>query len=441
MIKKLFKRLRSQKLLSMLSSVSGALLATLTFAILARGLSKEDFGVFGVYLTITTLADMMRNGLTGRPLIKFYSEAQSDEERDEILGSGWYQGAQVSLLIAGLGSLILGLIYAWQPSEEFKLYLLFFAPFMLLTLPMNLGTWALNARLRFDQMIWIRMSMQGAYILGALYLYWQEGGIVMALGVYLLANTLSSVVSLLMKWDGWPLLSYAMKERRLAIWRFGKFSMGTLLGGNLLRSSDIFILRIFLGPEAVALYQVPQRLVSLAEIPLRALVSFSFPALAANKKQAGSDAFRTEFEKSAGFAFLLILPFALASFIFAEPLVVLFGGEAYQEAAIILRWFSVYMAIISIDRYGGMALDILDRPNINMYKVFLMLIVNVVGDLIAVQVSKEVSWVAFVSIFTFSSGIVFGFYYLRDSLPFRAGKWLISGFQEGLAIVKKLVRK
>lgn len=441
MIKQLLKRFRSQKLLSMLSSVSGALLATFTFAILARALSKEDFGVFGVFLTLTTLADMMRNGLTGRPLVKFYSEAENEQEQKQILASGWHQGAQVSLLIALLGSLILGLLYYFKPHFEFRLYLIFFAPFMLLTLPMNLGTWALNARLRFDLMIWIRTSMQVSYILGALYLYWRGGGIEMALWVYLIANGISSALCLLMGWDGWRLLGASLKERRKALWHFGKYSMGTLLGGNLLRSSDIFILRIFLGPEAVALYQVPQRLVSLAEIPLRALVSFSYPALATKRRQAGEEAFRQEFEKSAGLAFLLILPFALASFIFAEPLVVLFGGEAYQDAAIILRWFSVYMAIISLDRYGGMALDILDRPNINMYKVFMMLIINILGDIVAVSLSQEVSWVAFVSIFTFSSGIVFGFYYLRHSLPFRALSYLISGTQEGMRIVKKLVRK
>lgn len=424
-----------------MSSISGAALGTLTFMILARALSKPEFGIFGTFLAAHTLTDMLRNGIVGRPLIKFFAEANTDPDRHEITGSAWKLGWYSSLITGFVGSLAFGIYYLYEPSQEFLLYTLFFLPLMLVTLPFNMGTWILNAQLRFDKMIWIRSSMQVIYITGALLAWYFNYGIWFIFWVFTVSNLIPSLLSLFAGWDQVKTMTRASKSGIRKMWKFGRFTMGTLLGGNLLRSSDIFIIRAFLGAEAVALYQVPLRLVNLIDIPLRALVSFSYPSLSKQNAGAQGKAFNQQFDLNAGFAFLLLLPLAAAAFLFAEPLVVLFGGEEYASAASILRVFAVFMAITSIDRYSGMALDILNRPEVNMKKVYLMLSVNIIGDLIAVQLSDNLEWVAMVTIFTFSSGIIFGFYFLKDILPFHFYNWLKSGISEIARIVNKLVRK
>lgn len=435
------RNFKSQKFLSLLSSISGAALGTLTFMILARALSKPDFGVFGTFLAAHTLTDMLRNGIVGRPLIKFLAEANNQQERKEITGSAWKLGWYSSGITGIVGSMAFGLYYWYAPSQEFLLYTLFFLPLMLITLPFNMGTWILNAQLRFDKMIWIRTSMQVVYIAGALIAWYLNFGVWFVFWVFTIANLVPSILSLFAGWDQVKTIARASKAGIGKMWKFGRFTMGTLLGGNLLRSSDIFIIRAFLGAEAVALYQVPLRLVNLIDIPLRALVSFSYPSLSKQNALSQGEGFKQEFDVNAGFAFLLLLPLAVAAFLFAEPLVVLFGGEEYATAAGILKVFAVFMAITSIDRYSGMALDVLNRPEINMKKVYLMLSVNIIGDLIAVQLSNNLEWVAMITIFTFSSGIIFGFYFLKDILPFHFLNWLRSGAGEITRIVNKLVRK
>lgn len=442
MIKKVISLLRSQKMLSMLSSVSGAILGLLTFALLARTLSKSDFGIFSIFLAFQTVFEMLRNGLVGKPLIKFVAESDETELSNNIIGSSWRFGLLSSVLVGLVFSILFLVIYLVNGDHDFLLYCYYFLPVALLSLPSNMATWVLNARLRFDKMIWIRTSMQMIYIAGVAYAFFYDlADLNFIFIVYLLATLVPSIISLVAGWDGLSNIKYATKAKSKELYLYGRYTMGTLIGGTLLRSSDDFLIRFFLGPEAVAIYQIPQRLVNLIDIPLRALVSFSFPSLARANKSGSKTKFRDEFELSTGFAFVVLLPAAVATFIFADYLVVLLGGADYAESAILLRIFAFFMAFTALDRYSGVGLDVLDRPKVNMNKVMIMLLINIVGDLIALYVFADIRWVAFVSILTFAGGTLFGFRYLKDIIPFRFFHWSKLGLHESMRLVKKLVRK
>jgi len=442
MIAKLISLLRSQKALSMLSSISGAALGLITFGLLARTLSKTDFGIFSIFLAFQTVFEMLRNGLVGKPLIKFVAESDNEELSKNIIGSSWRFGLFSSLLVGALFSLVFFIIYYISGDRDFLLYTYYFLPIALVSLPSNMATWVLNARLRFDKMIWIRTSMQVVYIAGVLYAYLNNYASLSFIFItYLVASLVPSVISLVLGWDGLRSISQATKAKSRELYLYGRYTMGTLIGGTLLRSSDDFLIRFFLGPEAVAIYQIPQRLVNLIDIPLRALVSFSFPSLARANKSGSADDFRKEFEVSTGFAFVVLFPAALGTFIFADSLVVLLGGADYAESAILLRIFSFFMAFTALDRYSGVGLDVLNRPQVNMSKVIFMLLINIVGDLLALYFFEDIRWVAFVSILTFAGGTLFGFRYLKDIIPFHFIKWLKLGLQESLRLVQKLVRK
>ena len=442
MIAKVLSLFRSQKVLSMLSSISGAALGLVTFGLLARTLSKTDFGIFSIFLAFQTVFEMLRNGLVGKPLIKFVAESDDEDLSRNIIGSSWRFGLLSSLFVGFLFTAVFLGIYGIYGDNDFLLYSYYFLPVALLSLPSNMATWVLNARLRFDKMIWIRTSMQVIYITGVAYAYLSDyANLNFIFITYLVASAVPSIISLIAGWDGLANITAATKAKSRELYLYGRYTMGTLIGGTLLRSSDDFLIRFFLGPEAVAIYQIPQRLVNLIDIPLRALVSFSFPSLARANKSGSAENFRKEFEISTGFAFVVLFPAALGTFIFADSLVVLLGGADYAESAVLLRIFSFFMAFTALDRYSGVGLDVLDRPKVNMNKVIIMLVINIVGDLLALYFFEDIRWVAFVSILTFAGGTLFGFRYLKDIIPFRFFKWLILGVQESLRLVKKLVRK
>ncbi len=424
----------------MLTSVLGAGFALLTFGYMARALTKEEFGIFGIFLAMITTFEMLRNGLVGKPLIKFIAESDDDNEKREILASSWVFAFWSTLVFAGPLTLAMLIWYWFQPSEEVLIYAIFIPIQAFGTIPSNVAQWRLNADLRFDLLIWLRLSNQFFNFIGIVWVYYAGYGLWEAMIVSVIANLNPSWIALIFDWDGLRQLKHQSRKRLTELYRFGRFTMGTLIGGTLLRGSDDFLIRIFLGPEAVAIYQIPNRLVNLIDIPLRALVSFSFPSLAKANKSGDEEQFKREFEASTSFAFVILLPMAIGSFIFAEPLVVLLGGAKYADSAIILRIFSIFMAFSALDRYAGVGLDVLNRPQINMRKVILMLITNIVGDLVVLYFFESLPWVAAISILTFGVGTFLGFFYMRDRVPLRLLFWFKLGFIQIRNFVKKPVR-
>ncbi len=309
------------------------------------------------------------------------------------------------------------------------------------TIPHTIATWVLNAYLRFGKIVWIRLALQGSFLVGAILEYYLDLGLWFIFLVYFIANMVTATVVFLYNWAKVNHYKKGTKTMNKSLISFGKYSMGTLIGSNLLRSSDTFIIFSFLGPAANAVYMVPERLIGLIDIPLQALVSLAFPTLAKKNKYGEKADFQHEFNVGAGFSSILLLPISILTFVFAEPLVVLLGGEDYADAANILRIFAVYTALTPLDRFSGIALDVLHRPHLNFYKVIAMLCANVIGDLIVVHNTDNIAWVAFVSIITFATGIVFGFVFLRDVIPFRPLGIVKSGGKEVFRLVKKYVGK
>ena len=441
MIQKVKSLLQSQKLLSFASNGIGAVLGLASFALLARTLSKSELGVWAIFMAVSTLSDMLRNGWVGKPLIKFYASQEKDSGRREILGTAWYMGITASIVLGVIVTVVFVGIAYWSHNDDYYLYAVFFLPLVLFNLPMNMSRWVLNAKIRFDQMMWLRIFLQSIFFIGIGLEYYYDFGLWFIFMSYVAASFSSSAITLIKGWGQITTLPHRSKSTRQQLASFGKYSMGSQISGSLLRSSDTFIIGIFMGERAVALYEVPMRLVNLIDIPLRALVSYSFPMLSGAFRQKSQADFQEQYERAVGFAFLLLLPVALLTFVFAETLVVWMGGEEYREAALIMRMFSIYMGFTAIDRYVGVGLDVVNRPRRNYYKVLVMLAINVLGDLAVVQLTDEVHWVAFVTIFTFSGGAIYGSYYLHQFVKLSPVKIVLMGFKEIQKIVNNLVSK
>jgi O-antigen/teichoic acid export membrane protein len=107
---------------------------------------------------------------------------------------------------------------------------------------------------------------------------------------------------------------------------------------------------------------------------------------------------------------LVLLPIPLA---FAESIVTLVAGPGYGESAPILIVFAFYALLLPTDRFLGVVLDVIDRPDLNMAKVAVMVTANVVGDLIVILSGGGLVWVAVVSVAMTGIGIGFGLGLLR----------------------------
>ncbi len=440
MIARLKQLLKTNKSLSLISSGTAAVLGLLTYGLLARSFSLSELGYWALFMTVYTLFDMLRSGLISNAMIKKINEYDTEEEVAQVVGSGWKLSLKISLIGSISIALIFYGIYYFTQDESYKYIFQWFVPIALVSLPHSMATWVLNAYVKFNKIVWIRFMLQMGLLIGVIYQYYNELGLHFMLVVYLLSNFIPGFLATVKGWNKLKFIRKGTKEMDRALFSFGKYSMGSMIGSNFLRSSDTFLIAAFLGEKAVAIYNVAEKLGGLFDIPLRAFVSISFPQLAKKYSVGLYKEFQDEFETDAGFSTLLLLPISFLAFIFADPLVLALGGDEYAASADILRIFCIYTALTPLDRFTGIALDVINRPDLNFIKVLLMLSANVIGDVLVLHYTGSMLWVAFVSTITFGTGIVFGFIFLKKHIPFKFVLMLRKGSAEYVRLVKKYVR-
>lgn len=410
-------------------------IALVTFSLLARALTKEDFGHWAFFLAVYGLLEMALSGLVRTPMIRMAANTE-DYSYNEVLASAWDIVIKTAVPIGvfvGLGFFIA----SWETGDEVYFHFAYWFPlYFFLTLPQLIGMWNANALMRFQRVLVIRATSVSLFLAGVLYVYLTEGDLELIFWFYLIATAGSSALVLGFGWASIKCYFRYKKTYRKEILNFGKYSMGTTISSSLLVNSDSFIIMYFLGPTALALYEIPKRISGLYDIPLRSVLQLSYPHLSKRVGRADNADFRTEFERILGFTFLMLLPLGIIIFVFAEYFVTLLGGADYSSSGNILRVFAIFLMLSPLDRFSGLVLDVLNRPNVNFNKVLVMLLVNVIGDFLAIHLGFGLVGVASVTTATVTAGIVYGFYMHRGAVPFRPAKLVKEGITQARIFIK-----
>jgi O-antigen/teichoic acid export membrane protein len=121
---------------------------------------------------------------------------------------------------------------------------------------------------------------------------------------------------------------------------------------------------------------------------------------------------------------------------------ILFGNKySGTDANNIFRLFLCYVIIMPVDRFFGITLDIMNKPKLNMAKVFIMLAVNIAADFIGYYLTKSLWGIAIASLFTYYTGLIFGFVQLKKYLKFSMGDILTIGYNQLKNMVANLLHK
>ncbi len=433
--------LRSKSFSSLIGNGLGAIFGVITFALLARVLPKEVFGSYLVFLAIYGVFETLRIGMVMNALVRNLAQCKSKAEEQVVIGSTLF----ITLFLTMLFLLITALLYmVFSYLGLFTSYLYFFKWFMLIALlsaPNNFATWYLNAKLKIVEMSSIRIITQLVFIFITWFYLQQTQSVPYVILCLAASHLVASLLAIFMGWSGIKHLFSFTKEKIREVFQFGKFSMGTLIGANLLRSSDSFIIgSSFLGGAGVALFNVPARLLELIEVPLRSFALTALPQFSKLFAEKSYADLRLEFEKKSGMVFFLLLPISILCFVFADWLVFLIAGNGYEDSAILLRLFASYMAILPLDKFSGVLLDTINKPNINFYKVLIQLAINVIGDILGIYFFGNLASVAIVSTATFGAGVLFGYVQLYKHLGVKFSNVLRYGWFEFKTISLNVLR-
>lgn len=438
MLNILIKKLNNKHFLSLAGNGAMSVLAMITVALLYRALTIEEIGYWIFFQTISVLLDTFRTGFLQIALVKFYT-GTTKERAKEVIGSIWYLAL---LITAVLGLINLAFVPFMHHFNDTAILVIiqWFGISFTASLPYSIASWILQSDQRFDKLLLLRLVTQGTFILSVIALILLDQLDLHAVFIINLASaSLTSLIAIIAGWSRINTVFSKTKSCAKEIYHFGKYSVGTTISANMLRSADTFIVAYMLGPAAVAIYNLPGRLMEIIEIPLRSTLATAMSSLANAFNNGNKREVAYILQKYSGTLTLAFVPLALGAILFADIATGLLGGGKYvdSEAANLLRIMMVMAIFYPIDRFIAVSLDIIHQPKANFVKVLLMLLVNVLGDFVGIYLTGNLYGAAFATSLPLLVGIFYGYYCFNKHIPFKLSMVFVSGYIN----IRKMVRQ
>jgi O-antigen/teichoic acid export membrane protein len=416
-----------------------AIFNMLALALLYRALSVNDIGVYVLFMTLLGLIDTIKSGLLTNAFLKFYS-GTGIERGKEVVGSAWALALMLTgfFILLNLGA-FLGLSYF--PNHGTKLLIQYFSLITLSTLPSFMANLAVQGEKRFDRLLWLRLINQVLFVAIIIALiFFKKSTLNNIILTYAFANLVASIATLLFGWTKLGAIKYANLTTIKDLFRFGKFSMGSSLSANLFRVVDIFFINYFLTPSALAMYNLGGRLLQFVEIPLLSFAASGMPILAGFYNNNQKDQMMHFMKKLVGMMTIGITGIAIFSIVFANPIITIIGGEKYanSDAVNLFRIFMSMAILYPMDRFFSLTLDVINKPQINFYKILIMLTANLIGDYIGILLLKSVFGIAWANLLPILIAIIISYVYLNRFYKFSIISILKVGFEESIILISQV---
>ena len=142
------------------------------------------------------------------------------------------------------------------------------------------------------------------------------------------------------------------------------------------------------------------------------------------------------------FKSIFFIIISIVSVILNKYFVLILGGKQFISHLDGLSWvmiaYIIYGVMLPIDRFTGVALQSLNKPKKNFYKIIVMAIANIIGDVIAVfgmhalfpkmQVEYILLFVAIASIIFTIIGLIIGFNFLKKEVDVNYKTIFVTGY-------------
>jgi PST family polysaccharide transporter len=175
---------------------------------------------------------------------------------------------------------------------------------------------------------------------------------------------------------------------------FGIKVVGSDVLTFLSRNTDNLLVGIFLGPVPLAIYAVAYRILDTSQ---KVLVSVSrrlaFPALA--KVQGDPERMRRAYLKLTRIAGAAILPGYVGLALVAPEMTVFLFGSRWAAAGPVSAVLFLIGPVLSIQAFSGSMLTAAGHPAVVFRFRLVTTVVNVLGFILAVQIGRDILWVAF----------------------------------------------
>jgi len=356
----------------------------IVFLALVRMLNTEEFGIWALFQITITLIESSRQALLHNGTIKFLS---IDENKNRIKCASLI----INLLYGVIFSILLQLVnFLYVTTSQDRVLLEMLSIYGITVIIQSFFVHSnilLVFKLNFKAIFFINLIRQGSFGLIVIFYFYTDSKIsVIDLAVWnLVSNSIGAVFSFLFVKAEYSFTTNGVTYQIKRILNYGKYVLGTGLGGIISNSVDQFMLSAMVSNTSVAVYNTCIRIPNLVNIPANAIAATLFPIsakLSTNDKITVSNLF----SKLVGANIAIISPVVLIILIIPEYVLYMIAGEQYSEFYNVLRLMIMTTLLVPISRQFGTILDSLGRPKINFYLTMGSAIFNILLNVILINI-------------------------------------------------------
>lgn len=389
--------------ISILQNFSGLFLSFGGFYFLVRILTKDQFGTWTLFLAVTSIIELTRNGLIQNALIKHLASSNRLDKMKIVTASAVINAIftlVIFLLLFSLAHLAAELWAAPALQELLYLYSLVF----LITCLQTQFNCIEQANLSFKGVFASNLSRQLIFFIFIAFCFFSNyqtslTTLFLALIVSSLFSTFISAVYARRYLKYTKMIDWAWVKTLL---NYGKYTVGTSISSLLSGNLDQMMLGAMLSPVAAGSFNIAVRITNLANIPTNAVSTIVFPQTAKRMETQGTEGIKYLYEKSVGTILALLLPALTFMYFFSDVVIHLIAGEKYNDTLPLLKITLIYSIFIPFGRQVGTIFDAIGKTKLNFILVLLTAIINIILNLILIR-AYGVMGAAYASLF---SGII-----------------------------------
>jgi lipopolysaccharide exporter len=353
---------------------------------MVRLLPKSEIGVWSLFISVTSVLELLRNGFIRNPMITHLVSAQTEKDRGDVITASWVlHGLLVAVTSLLMLALAVPLTNFWKAPELDVLFYVYILRGIVL-IPCLQFEYLQQSQMNFKAIFMANLARLAPAGLYLMYKFVEvqllHHGTAPTLVDISIAQLVSAIISL---WVG----RYYLRGTKLIYpninWKtviglshFGKYTMGTTMSSMFIKNTDSWMIGRMISTDGVASYNPALRISNLIEVPTLAVASLVFPQINKKMKEGGNEGVEDVYVKSVSVILAMMLPFVIPMYFMADFIIRIIFTSNYMEAAPILQVTLFFTLIIPFNRQFGTVMDALKRPKINFYLLVMMGVLNVI---------------------------------------------------------------
>lgn len=350
---------------SFLQRFSLTVFGLVNFIVLIRSLSKEQMGIWALFLTTTTIFETTKSALLKNAHIKFVSGSLDNANKSVIASSSLLINATLSivfiLLIVFFGRWLSDLFHA---KDDLSSMLTWFIPGLVCMIFFSHFEAVQQSHFDFKGVFAGHLTRQLSFFIFILVQFFSGKPFSLVhLAIYQsISIFLGTIMIFLFSRKYLLYLFNPTMEWIKKILGYGSFIFGSGLVSSIFSNLDQMMIARFIAPVSVAYYNAATRINGFIDIPTYAAGEILFPKISLASAEEGTGKVRYLYEKMLSILLSFITPAAIFIIIFPKFVITLIAGPQYLAAAPILQLYMVTSLLGPIQNQAANVLNSIGRP-------------------------------------------------------------------------------